>query len=130
MPHSLRDTTHLARQRGRVISTGITRCDAMSLSVDVPMAEWPETAGSSQGVEIQTSIFPSHHYIYIAIDTNVLISHLELVKKVYLRLREVSTAKAKRKTSNGVAAQRDIDDQSDVCLLLPCVVLDGEHCDL
>jgi len=99
----------------------------MSLSVDVPMAEWAETAGSSQGVKIQTSIFPSHHYIYIAIDTNVLISHLELVKKVYLRLREVSTAKAKSKTSKGVAAKRDIEDQSDVCLLLPCVVLDGKH---
>lgn len=97
---------------------------------DVQMDHEPVSARPSESSNTAaTPIFPSHQYIYIAVDTNVLISHMALVKKVYCKLQGSSAAQSARTTqAQASSATRHKTDQlKETCLLLPCIVLDGQY---
>lgn len=98
----------------------------MSHHVDVPMADGSAATEAGQQPQSTTPTFPPHQYIYIAIDTNVLISHLDLVRKVYLEIREQATSRAKKPTQTQPAKDLVVDEDKEICLLLPCIVLDGQ----
>jgi hypothetical protein len=104
---------------------------------DAPVASkaGPSSSRASQTNQLQLQVDQTsttttlNRQIYLALDTNILMSHLELVKKLYTRLKEYPTLPV----SGTIKKQAGLTDGSqadplkgDVCILLPYVVLDGE----
>jgi len=99
---------------------------------DKPGPSYPPASQINQlqlQVDQTLSSTTSDRQIYLALDTNILISNLELVKKLCARLKEHPKLPASEatKTQAGLTDGSQADPlKGDVCLLMPYVVLDGE----
>ena len=129
------DTPH--EQKTKSPTVLVVMLDVEMEDSPVPEKPSPSSSLTSQSNQLQlrvdqtSSATTSDRQIYLALDTNILISHLELVKKAHTSLKECAifpVSGTTKKQAGPTDGCKDNPLKGDVCLLLPYVVLDGKLC--